>query len=41
MQPPVKAGTSAYYMWMNGNITKEGITLDLEAMQRMGSLHSM
>ena len=23
-------------MWMNGNVTKDGITLDLEAMKRMG-----
>lgn len=25
-----------YWFWMNGNITKEGITKDLEAMQRIG-----
>jgi hypothetical protein len=25
-----------FWMWMNGNISKEGITLDLEAMQRGG-----
>lgn len=33
------AGTSrpwCFWMWMNGNVTKEGITLDLEAMHRMG-----
>ena len=25
-----------YWFWMNGNITKEGITKDLEAMHRIG-----
>ncbi|HEV7331539.1 MAG TPA: glycosyl hydrolase [Flavisolibacter sp.] len=25
-----------YWFWMNGHITKEGITLDLEAMKRVG-----
>lgn len=34
--PPEAARPWVFYMWMNGNITKEGITLDLEAMQRMG-----
>ncbi|WP_316814233.1 glycosyl hydrolase [Pedobacter heparinus] len=34
--PPDSARPWVFYMWMNGNITKEGITLDLEAMKRMG-----
>ena len=25
-----------YWFWLNSNITKEGITADLEAMQRVG-----
>ena len=25
-----------YWFWNNGNLTKEGITTDLEAMQRVG-----
>ncbi|WP_158994590.1 glycosyl hydrolase [Mucilaginibacter sp. L196] len=33
--PPDSARPWVFYMWMNGNITKEGITLDLEAMKRM------
>jgi hypothetical protein len=32
---PDSARPWVFYMWMNGNITKEGITLDLEAMKRM------
>lgn len=27
VQPPDSARPYAYWMWMNGNITKEGITL--------------
>lgn len=34
--PPDSARPWVFWMWMNGNITKEGITLDLEAMKRMG-----
>ena len=34
--PPDTARPWAFYMWMNGNITKEGITADLEVMKRMG-----
>lgn len=36
INPPDSARPWVFYMWMNGNITKEGITLDLEAMKRMG-----
>ncbi|WP_256011873.1 glycosyl hydrolase [Desertivirga xinjiangensis] len=34
--PPGEARPWVFWQWMNGNITKEGITLDLEAMARMG-----
>ena len=34
--PPDSAKPWVYWFWMNGNITKEGITADLEAMQRVG-----
>lgn len=32
--PPLCARPSTYWMWMNGNISKEGITADLEYMKR-------
>lgn len=32
----VSARPYTYWFWMNGNITKEGITKDLEAMHRVG-----
>lgn len=35
-QPPPSARPWAYWFWLNGNITAEGITADLEAMQRVG-----
>jgi hypothetical protein len=34
--PPDSARPHTWWHWMNGNITKEGITADLEAMQRVG-----
>lgn len=34
--PPVSARPWVYWIWLNGNVTKEGITADLEAMQRVG-----
>ncbi|MFD3003758.1 glycosyl hydrolase [Pontibacter toksunensis] len=34
--PPALARPHTWWHWMNGNVTKEGITLDLEAMQRVG-----
>lgn len=34
--PPSFARPSTYWMWMNGNITKEGLTEDLEYMKRTG-----
>ena len=34
--PPQQARPSTYWQWMNGNITKAGLTLDLEYMARSG-----
>jgi len=34
--PPASARPWVYWFWLNGNLTKEGITADLEAMQRVG-----
>jgi hypothetical protein len=34
--PPASARPHTWWHWMNGNVTKEGITLDLEAMARIG-----
>jgi hypothetical protein len=34
--PPESARPWVYWFWANGNVTKEGITADLEAMQRVG-----
>lgn len=34
--PDFEYGPWVFWMWMNGNITKEGITLDLEAMHDIG-----
>lgn len=34
LSPPRSARPSTYWMWMNGNITKEGLTQDLEQMHR-------
>ena len=36
LNPPGEARPWVFWQWMNGNITREGITLDLEAMARMG-----
>lgn len=36
INPPASARPWCFWQWMNGNITKQGITLDLEAMKRMG-----
>lgn len=35
-KPPFSIHPQTYWFWMNGNVTKEGITLDLEAMKRAG-----
>lgn len=34
--PPDSVRPWVYWFWMDGNITKQGITADLEAMQRVG-----
>jgi len=34
--PPPSARPWVYWFWINGNISKEGITADLEAMKRVG-----
>ena len=34
--PPAAARPWVYWFWLNSNITKEGMTADLEAMQRVG-----
>ena len=34
--PPASARPWVYWFWLNGNITKQGITADLEAMKRVG-----
>jgi hypothetical protein len=34
--PPGTAKPRVWWHWMNGNITKEGITKDLELMKRVG-----
>ena len=34
--PPAEARPRTFWLWMNGNVTREGITLDLEAMHRVG-----
>lgn len=35
-QPPPSAKPWVYWFWLDGNITREGITADLEAMARTG-----
>ncbi len=34
--PPAETRPWVYWFWLNGNITREGITADLEAMKRVG-----
>ena len=36
LTPPESAKPWVYWFWLNGNITREGITADLEAMHRVG-----
>lgn len=36
LNPPNDTRPWVYWFWINGNITKEGIKADLEAMQRVG-----
>jgi hypothetical protein len=35
-KPPLSARPHTWWHWMNGNVTKEGITADLEAMREVG-----
>jgi hypothetical protein len=35
-QPPQRAGVRSYWWWLNGNVTKEAITRDLEQMKAKG-----
>ncbi len=35
-EPPLSTRPRCYWYWMDGHITKEGITRDLEAMKRVG-----
>src|SRR5262245_49604898 len=34
--PPQQAKPHTWWHWMNGNISREGITADLEAMKKIG-----
>src|SRR5450631_3246711 len=36
VSPPASARPWVYWFWLNGNITKKGITADLESMKRVG-----
>ncbi len=36
VSPPDTARPETWWHWMNGNVSKEGTTLDLEAMKRVG-----
>src|SRR6266571_2915329 len=36
VKPPQSARPWIFWFWLNGNITSNGITADLEAMQRVG-----
>src|SRR5215472_17035111 len=34
--PPFDSGTWVYWFWLDVNVTREGITADLEAMKEVG-----
>ncbi|MDR2673955.1 MAG: hypothetical protein LBC18_03575 [Opitutaceae bacterium] len=36
VHPPASARPKAFWQWMNGHVTRDGITRDLEAMRRAG-----
>ena len=36
VNPPMSARAQCWWHWMNGNVTADGITRDLEAMQQIG-----
>lgn len=35
-RPPAEVRPRTYWLWMNGHVTRDGITRDLEAMKRVG-----
>src|SRR5580692_5079014 len=35
-RPPASVKPQTYWLWMNGNVSREGITRDLEAMKAVG-----
>lgn len=35
--PPDSVQTSVYWYWLSGNVSKEGVVKDLEAMKRAGT----
>ena len=35
-EPPLEARTRCYWWWLNGNVTREALTRDLEEMQAKG-----
>lgn len=39
--PPASAKSGVYWYFMDGNLSKEGITKDLEAMARVGMAHAI
>src|SRR5207302_953377 len=39
--PPDSAGPGAYWYWLGGNVTRAGITADLEAMRAAGIFNPM
>jgi hypothetical protein len=41
LNPPQGAGPGAYWYWLGGNVTREGITADLEAMRDAGIWNPM
>ena len=36
LNPPNSARPETWWHWMNGNVTREGLTADLEAMKQIG-----
>ena len=36
INPPDSAKPWVYWFWLNGNLSKDGVTADLEAMKRAG-----
>jgi hypothetical protein len=40
-QPGPEARPHTWWHWMNGNVTAQGISLDLEALSRVGEAEAM